>query len=48
MGTVRADFANNIRFNLIHASDSIEGATEEIARFFRVDEICTYERKIME
>lgn len=45
MGTVRADFALTIRYNLIHASDSIENATAEIARFFEESEICGYERK---
>ncbi len=47
MGTIRADFALTIRYNLIHASDSIENATTEIARFFSEDEICGYERKVI-
>lgn len=45
MGTVRADFATTIRYNLIHASDSSENAQAEIARFFDASEICDYERK---
>ena len=45
MGTIRADFATTIRYNLIHASDSVENAETEIKRFFDATEICTYERK---
>ncbi len=47
MGTVRADFALTIRYNLIHASDSVENATVEIARFFEESEICGYEKKLI-
>ena len=47
MGTVRADFALTIRYNLIHASDSVENATAEIARFFDESEICGYEKKVI-
>ena len=45
MGTVRADYATTIRYNLIHASDSTENAEVEIKRFFSDDQICAYERK---
>jgi nucleoside-diphosphate kinase len=44
MGTVRADFATTIRYNLIHASDSVENAEAEIKRFFEEDEICSYKK----
>lgn len=47
MGTLRADFSNDIGANIIHASDSVENAEAEILRFFAADEICTYERKII-
>ena len=47
MGTIRADFALTIRYNLIHASDSAENATAEITRFFEESEICGYERKAL-
>lgn len=47
MGTIRADFATTIRYNLIHASDSVENAEIEVARFFESDEICSYEKKII-
>ena len=44
MGTVRGDFANNIRFNLIHASDSAETAAVEVKRFFKDEEVCAFDR----
>lgn len=47
MWTIRADFATTIRFNLIHASDSIENAEVEIKRFFETKEICSYERTVI-
>lgn len=46
MGTIRADFATTIRYNLIHASDSAENADAEIKRFFADNEICGFERKL--
>jgi nucleoside-diphosphate kinase len=47
MWTVRADFATTIRYNLIHASDSVENADVEIKRFFAASEICGYERTVI-
>lgn len=38
-GTIRGDFAMEIRYNLVHGSDSPETAEREIALFFREDEI---------
>lgn len=34
-GTIRGDYANSIRANMIHGSDSAENAGIEIARFFK-------------
>ncbi|WP_091349545.1 nucleoside-diphosphate kinase [Anaerobranca gottschalkii] len=34
-GTIRADYATNIRYNVIHASDSPESAQREIDLFFK-------------
>ncbi|HCB64207.1 MAG TPA: nucleoside-diphosphate kinase [Fusobacteria bacterium] len=34
-GTIRGDFGNSIASNLIHASDSEQSASREIALFFR-------------
>ncbi len=47
MGTIRADYATTIRYNIIHASDSNENAEAEIKRFFETSEICSYERKAL-
>ncbi len=33
-GTIRADFARDVEKNLVHGSDSLESAQEEIAFFF--------------
>lgn len=38
-GTIRADFAESIDANAVHGSDSSETAKEEIAFFFRAEEI---------
>jgi nucleoside-diphosphate kinase len=47
MGTLRADYSNDIGANIIHASDSPENAEIEIKRFFKSEEICAYERKVI-
>lgn len=39
-GTIRADFAESIDANAVHGSDAPETAKEEIAFFFKNDEIC--------
>ncbi|HEY1794951.1 MAG TPA: nucleoside-diphosphate kinase [Stellaceae bacterium] len=39
-GTIRKDFAESIEANSVHGSDSPENATQEIAFFFKPDEIC--------
>jgi nucleoside-diphosphate kinase len=38
-GTIRADFAESLTANAVHGSDSPETAREEIAFFFRPNEI---------
>lgn len=43
-GTIRADFADSIDANAIHGSDSIENAAQEIAFFFKPEDICEYTR----
>jgi len=43
-GTVRGDFALSIDGNIMHASDSLETAKEELERFFKSEEIFNYER----
>jgi nucleoside-diphosphate kinase len=38
-GTIRGDFGSSRQMNLIHASDGPEAAAQEIALYFRPDEI---------
>ena len=39
-GTIRADLAESIEHNVVHGSDSLENAANEIAYFFAATEIC--------
>ncbi len=41
-GTIRGDYALSNRYNLLHGSDSVQAAREEIQRFFRPDELVPY------
>lgn len=41
-GTIRADFADSIDHNAVHGSDSAENAAQEVAFFFKPEEIVTY------
>lgn len=43
-GTIRGDFSMSIQENIIHASDSVETAKIEIARFFKEDEIFDFKQ----
>jgi len=45
-GTIRGDFALSMQCNVIHASDSIESAHKEIARFFKPEELFSYSRML--
>lgn len=42
-GTIRGDLANDIGFNLVHGSDSVESAGQEIDLWFRQDELLDWE-----
>ena len=42
-GTIRGDWAMSIQANLVHASDSIETASKEVARFFDGSELLEYD-----
>ncbi|MHB1948282.1 MAG: nucleoside-diphosphate kinase [Gammaproteobacteria bacterium] len=41
-GTVRADFAESIDHNAVHGSDAADTAQQEIAYFFKPEEIVKY------
>ena len=41
-GTIRGDFGASISHNLVHASDALETAQNEIAIFFKKSEIQAY------
>ena len=43
-GTIRADFADSIDENAVHGSDAADTAEQEIACFFKPEEICEYTR----
>ncbi|HLF83343.1 MAG TPA: nucleoside-diphosphate kinase [Blastocatellia bacterium] len=42
-GTIRGDWAMSIQANLVHASDSLETAEKEVARFFDASELSEYQ-----
>ena len=39
-GTIRKDFAESIERNAVHGSDAAETAAQEIAYFFRPEDLC--------
>lgn len=45
-GTIRGDFAVEIGRNLIHASDSPENGEQEVALFFRPEELVDWGRSV--
>lgn len=38
-GTIRGDFGTDMMKNVVHASDSVDNAKAELARFFKADEL---------
>ena len=42
-GTIRGDFSSSRQMNLVHASDSPESATRELALYFKPNEFCDHE-----
>ena len=40
VGTIRADFAQTMEYNVVHGSDCVESAEREIAIYFKPEEIC--------
>lgn len=45
-GTIRGDLALNIGRNLVHGSDSVENAEQEISLFFSPQDVLSYERQV--
>ena len=41
-GTLRGDFCVSGQMNIVHASDSVENAQAEVARFFSPEELFDY------
>lgn len=44
VGSIRSDLSMNVPSNIVHASDSVDAAKTEIARFFKEEEVFTYEK----
>jgi len=38
-GTIRGDYGTDMMRNVVHASDSVDNAKAELARFFRPEEL---------
>jgi len=45
-GTIRGDLALDIGRNMVHGSDSVENAEQEISLFFRPQDVLNYERQV--
>ena len=43
-GTIRGDLSMSVQTNIVHASDSVENAKKEVARFFTPEELYQWER----
>lgn len=43
-GSIRGDFAMSVACNVIHASDTVENAADELKRFFAQGEIFDYDK----
>ena len=43
-GTIRGDYSMSVQENIIHTSDNVENAIEELARFFTQKEIFEFEQ----
>lgn len=43
-GSIRGDFAMSLQSNILHASDGLEAAQAEIARFFKSEELFTWDK----
>ena len=43
-GSIRGDFGMGLPANIVHSSDSVESAKEEIVRFFQQNEVFEYDK----
>ncbi len=43
-GTIRGDFAMSVACNVVHASDTPENGIAEVKRFFKPDELFSYDK----
>jgi len=43
-GSIRGDFAMSVACNVVHASDTVENAVNEVRRFFREEELYFYDK----
>ncbi len=43
-GSIRGDFAMSVACNVVHASDSVENAEKEVGRFFRAEDLFSYDK----
>ena len=43
-GTIRGDLSMSVQTNIVHASDSVENAKQEVKRFFTDEELFKWER----
>jgi len=46
-GTIRGDYSMSMRENILHASDSMETAVEELQRFFKDSELFDYNMSLI-
>ena len=46
LGTIRGDLSVSVQENIVHTSDSVENAREELARFFTESEIFEFDQEI--
>ena len=44
IGTIRGDFAMSVQTNIVHASEDNQKAEEELARFFKKEELVEYDK----
>lgn len=46
-GTIRGDYSVSAQENIVHTSDSPQNAEEELARFFKPEEIFDYKQSVL-